>query len=183
MLTYSSPIKLGTKLEPFVLPDSHSREWSVSQLRKENGLVLMVICNHCPYVQIIADQFEPVSKMIADNNIGFAAINANDAKNYPEDSLDKMQEEVIKRGYSFPYLHDEKQEVVKAIGAACTPDIFVYDAQLKLYYNGCFDDCSPNSGNIPSGKSLLEACDKMVSGVDPKSFSQISSMGCSIKWK
>ncbi len=145
-------------------------------------LLVMFICNHCPYVQRLREGLAEFAKEYQARGLAVVAINSNDVEKYPEDSPEKMIEEIAKFGYSFPYIFDENQEVAKAYQAACTPDFFLYDAEHKLVYRGQFDDARPRNEVPVSGKDLRSAADAVLSGQEIMS-EQIPSMGCNIKWK
>ena len=142
----------------------------------------MFICNHCPFVKHIREKLVMFCRDYSAQGISFVAINANDAVNYPDDSPAKMKEAAEVYGYPFPYLYDETQDVAKAYNAACTPDLFVFDKDLKLIYRGQFDDSRPGNDSPVTGKDLASALDQVLKGgtVSPD---QIPSMGCNIKWK
>jgi thiol-disulfide isomerase/thioredoxin len=145
-------------------------------------LLVMFICNHCPYVQRLREGLAEFAKEYQARGLGIVAINSNDIEKYPDDSPEKMIEEVENFNYTFPYLFDETQEVAKAYQAACTPDFFLYNAEHKLVYRGQFDDARPRNEVPVTGKDLRAAADMMLSGQEISS-EQLPSMGCNIKWK
>lgn len=182
-LTQSNPLPLGTKAPNFTLPDVISgRTVSLEELKSDKGTVVMFICNHCPYVLHILDELVRTADEYQKRGISFIAINSNDVTQYPEDSPEKMKEMAHKKSFPFPYLFDEDQSVAKSYSAACTPDIYVFDGDLKLVYHGQFDD-SRYGNDIPvTGKDLRSALDALLSGKEIPS-DQKPSMGCNIKWK
>ncbi len=181
--TPSKMIPLGTKAPDFVLPDVVSgKTASLEELKSPIATVIMFICNHCPYVKHINEALVKVANEYIPKGVSFIAINSNDVEAYPEDSPENMKIVAKKLGYPFPYLFDETQEVAKAYDAACTPDIFVFDKDLKLVYRGQFDDSRPSLEVEPTGKDLRAALDALLNGEKP-SENQIPSVGCNIKWK
>jgi thiol-disulfide isomerase/thioredoxin len=172
-------LPLGTSAPRFSLPGGdggvvHSHDFAGAPL------LVMFICNHCPYVQHVAAELARIGRDYSDK-LGIVAIGSNDAEEYPEDSPQKMHEEKRLRGYNFPYLYDETQEVAKAYRAACTPDFFLFDRDRKLVYRGQFDESRPDSGIPVSGADLRAAIDAVLSGKKP-SNEQRASIGCNIKW-
>jgi hypothetical protein len=145
-------------------------------------LVVMFICNHCPYVKHIRRELALVTQDLAGRGVAIVGIQSNDAASYPDDAPDKMAEEARTVGYMFPYLYDEGQDVAKAYRAACTPDFFVFDADRRLAYRGQFDDSRPSSGTPVTGADLRAAVDAVLTG-EPVPDPQLPSMGCNIKWK
>jgi len=181
--TESKMLPLGTTAPSFFLPDTVSGQtFSLEDLAGENGLVVMFICNHCPYVIHVNEEIIRVANDYAPQGVGFVAISSNDAANYPADAPDKMREHALDLGYPFPYLYDESQEVAREYDAACTPDFYVFDKSLKLVYRGRLDDSRPNSGTPLTGKDLRTAIDTVVAGGEVSS-KQYPSAGCNIKWK
>ena len=190
-LTESTMMALQSAAPDFTLPSTDGGSVSLSDFSDAKGLAVFFICNHCPYVIHIAPALAKIAKEYQAKGIAFVAISSNDTEGYPADSFDMMKVEKENQGYSFPYLWDEDQSVAKAYSAACTPDIYVFDADKKLAYRGQFDDTRPHrisSGNYDSaktpatGKDLCEALDLIVEG-KPVPENQIPSMGCNIKWK
>ncbi len=181
-LTPSTMIPLGTKAPDFKLPDALSgKTVSLDELTSDKATVILFICNHCPFVQHIQQKLVDVANTYQKKGVKFIAINSNDIKNYPEDSPENMKKVAKQLSYPFPYLFDETQKVAKAYQAACTPDIFVFDKNLKCVYRGRFDDSTPGR-NIPvTGKDLAAALDNILAG-KPVSEHQIPSHGCNIKW-
>ncbi|MFT6896840.1 MAG: peroxiredoxin [Paraglaciecola sp.] len=190
-MTTSNMLELGSKASDFCLPDTDGKMVKLSDVAKDKGLVVAFICNHCPYVIHIAPQFAKLARQYQQKGIGFVAINSNDIQQYPEDDMGNMREEKRLRSYPFPYLLDEDQSVAKAYAAACTPDIYLFDAQQKLIYRGQFDSTRPrriSSGNYDSsehqasGTDLRNAMDALLTGGQVTS-PQVASIGCNIKWK
>ncbi len=189
--TASNMLELGHKAANFSLLDTQGNMVSLTDFADYSGLVVAFICNHCPYVIHIADQLAKVAAEYQAKGIGFVAINSNDIQQYPQDNLAAMAQEKQQRQYVFPYLLDESQTVAKAYAAACTPDLYLFDAKRELVYRGQFDGTRPHrisSGNYDSsqqqatGEDLTAAMDKLLSGqnICPN---QKASMGCNIKWK
>jgi thiol-disulfide isomerase/thioredoxin len=144
-------------------------------------LVVMFICNHCPYVQAVEDRLIRLAREFEPRGVQFVAVCANDADTYPDDAFDKMAARWHEHGYGFPYLHDEAQDVARAFGAVCTPDIFVYDRDRRLAYRGRIDDSWKDESKVKR-RELAEALEVLVAGKRP-SPEQRPSMGCSIKWR
>jgi len=190
-ITQSTMLELDSPAPNFSLPATDGKTYSLDSFSSAEVLVVMFICNHCPYVIHISAALAALADEYKKKHVAFVAINSNDTVNYPADSFEKMKEETQKRGYHFPYLFDEDQSVAKAYSAACTPDIYVFDKARKLVYRGQFDDTRPtriSSGNYDStkspasGKDLRAALDTLLSGAKVPQ-EQIPSMGCNIKWK
>jgi len=184
-------MELGTQAADFSLKNTQGGVTSLADYKEAKALVVLFICNHCPYVIHIAPKLAELAKAYQAKGVEFVAINSNDAKAYPDDSFDKMIEEKQSRGYPFDYLVDEDQSVAKAYDAACTPDIYVFDQNQKLAYRGQFDASRPfriSSGNYDStknpasGEDLAYALDCILAGkiIDKD---QLASIGCNIKWK
>lgn len=181
--TPSAMVELGTKAPDFNLPDTISgKQISLDEIKSDKATVVMFICNHCPYVIHIIDELSEVVKEYQKKGVNFAAISSNDIVNYPQDSPERMKEFAEAHKFSFPYLFDETQEVAKAYKAECTPDIFVYDKDMKLVYRGQFDDSRPSLSKPVTGKDLTAALDAILEG-RPVDKNQIPSIGCNIKWK
>ncbi len=181
--TPSNMIPLGTAAPGFTLTDSVTGEpKSLEELKSEIATVIMFICNHCPYVKHINSELVKIARLYQTKGISFIAISSNDIQNYPEDSPEKMKENAEIEGYTFPYLYDETQEVALAYDAACTPDFYIFDKDLKLVYRGQFDDSRPKNDVPVSGNDLRTALDSILDG-KPVDENQIPSIGCNIKWK
>ena len=175
-------LPLGTAAPDFKLPDTNGKIVSLADFRDQAALLVVFMCNHCPYVVHIRAGLAQLARDYAAKNVGVVGINSNDAENYPSDSPAMMKNEVEAIGYTFPYLYDESQAVAKAYRAACTPDIFLFDKNRKLVYRGQFDDSRPGNGITVTGKDLRAALDAVLAG-RPVSENQKASLGCNIKWK
>jgi len=190
-LTESTMLALNSQAPHFSLKSTSGELVSLDDFAESSFLVLIFMCNHCPYVIHIADALKSVSDQYMAKGIGFVGINSNDAEAYPADNFESMKLEVSRRGYAFPYLFDEQQDVAKAYGAACTPDLYVLNKDRTLVYRGQFDDSRPHrisSGNYDTsdgqstGDVLSGVLDILLKG-DALSAIQIPSLGCNIKWK
>lgn len=177
----TSPGTLGTTAPPFDLPGVDGKRHSLASVRGANGLVVMFLCNHCPYVKAVIDKIPRDLRELAALGIGGVAIMSNDVEAYPEDSFDNMRAVAARHGFGFPYVYDATQDVARAYGAVCTPDIFGYDRDLKLVYRGRLDDAgrTPREGNR---RDLVEAMRAVARGM-PAPAEQYASIGCSIKWR
>ena len=180
-LTPSSMVRIGTPMPDFRLPDAEGRTLDSAELEGTPVLVAF-ICNHCPYVKHIAPVFSSLARELMEQGMAVVAINSNDFTRHPDDSPEKMLQEIRQRDYAFPYLVDETQEVAAAFHAACTPDFFVYDREHRLAYRGQFDDSSPGNDRPVTGEDLRDACLTVLAGGQPEG-EQKPSMGCNIKWK
>lgn len=182
-LTESNMLPLGTKAPDFTLPDTVSgKDLGLSEMASDKATVMMFICNHCPYVIHVNPEIKRLSDDYLAKGVSFIAISSNDVNNYPDDSPYKMTKLAKQEGFNFPYLYDESQEVAKAYDAACTPDFYVFDGDLKLAYRGRIDDSRPNAGRTLTGKDLRAAIDAVLDGT-AVSEKQYPSAGCNIKWK
>jgi len=175
-------LPLGKTAPDFKLPDTNGKTVSLADFKDKTALLVLFICNHCPYVKHIRSGLAQLARDYQPKQVGIAAINSNDVANYPEDSPARMKDEVKSAGYLFPYLYDESQTVAKAYRAACTPDIYLFDKNRKLVYRGQFDDSRPGNGIPVTGKDLRAALDAVLAG-KPVPPNQKASMGCNIKWK
>ncbi|GAB4189937.1 MAG: thioredoxin family protein [Wenzhouxiangellaceae bacterium] len=180
-LTYTPEVDLGTSAIPFELPAAGGGNHTLDSVRGPRGLLVMFICNHCPYVKAIRQKLVRDAAELQDLGVGVVAINANDAQTYPEDSFENMAEEARRHGYPFPYLWDESQAVARAYGAVCTPDFFGYDADLKLRYRGRLDDAGARADARERPRELFAAMRDIAAGGEAPQ-PQHPSMGCSIKW-
>lgn len=181
-LTPSSMLELGTQAWSFSLPCGQGKIHHSDELFKANGLLVVFMSNHCPYVIHLADGLAKMGDKMADFDIGMVGINANDVQAYPADSPENMVKECAARGYHFPYLFDESQQVAKTYQAACTPDFFLFDGDKKLVYRGQFDDSRPGNGKPVTGKDLYAALEALSQG-RPVADNQQPSIGCNIKWR
>ncbi|GAA0420894.1 thioredoxin family protein [Cocleimonas flava] len=180
--TPSTMLELGTQAPDFSLIEPASGNMiSLSDFKNEAVLVAF-ISNHCPYVILIKDALAQFARDYQDRGLKVIAINANDVENYPDDSPEKMVEDVEKYDYTFPYLFDESQQTATAYQASCTPDFFLFDANHKLYYRGQFDGARPNSEIPVTGEDMIKAAESLLAG-EPQPVVQKPSMGCNIKWK
>ena len=181
-LTEASVCDFGWKAIDFDLAGVDGKRHTLASARGPNGLLVMFICNHCPYVKHIRGGLARFARDYQPRGLAIVAVNANDVAAYPEDRPEKMAEEKRQAGYVFPYLYDETQEVAKAYRAACTPDFFLFDRSRRLVYRGQFDDSRPGNDRPVTGADLRRAADAVVAG-DPVSPEQRPSIGCNIKWK
>lgn len=182
-LTPSQKIALGSTAPSFTLLDTTSgQQKSLSELQGKNGTVILFICNHCPYVIHVNATLVAMANAYQKQGIHFVAISSNDVENYPQDTPEMMTTVAKKEQYPFPYLYDETQSVAKAYGAECTPDIFLYDSDLKLYYHGQLDDSRPGNNIESKGSDIKVALNNLL---ENKSAPEIQkpSIGCNIKWK
>lgn len=176
-------LPLGTKAPDFELWDTVSeKNLSLKAIHGNKGTVIMFICNHCPFVIHVNPKISELAREYQAKGIGFIAISSNDVVNFPQDAPHLMKEKAKEEGYTFPYLYDETQEVARAYDAACTPDLYLFDADLELVYRGQLDDSRPGNGIPLSGNDLKDAMDALLEGntIDPN---QKPSIGCNIKWK
>ncbi len=175
-------VPLGTPMPDFALPDPSGTVHAAQSCAGPAGILVIFMCNHCPYVVHVAKALAELAHDHADSGIGIVAINSNDFLAYPDDSPDKMAAFSEQYGLPFPYLVDESQQVAAAFNAACTPDFFLYDSSLALVYRGQMDDSRPGSDVLVTGVDLRSAMAALVSGA-PMCDDQVPSMGCNIKWK
>lgn len=180
-LTPSNMLPLGTPLPAFSLVDCFGQQHASSDFAGQ-PLLVAFICNHCPYVKHLADHFSQFARHYQRYGLKVIAINSNDYRAHPDDSPEKMREEVNQRGYPFPYLVDETQLVARAFQAACTPDFYLFGADGKLAYRGQYDDSRPGNNIALSGRDLRAACDAVLAG-SPPAAEQTPSVGCNIKWR
>lgn len=180
--TPSTMAPLGSVAADFSLPDPSGRIVSRDEFRDQPALLVMFLCNHCPFVKHIAKGLAEFGRDYAKSGLAIVAINSNDADSYPEDSPANMAIESKAAGYTFPYVFDATQQVARAYAAACTPDFFLYDRDRKLVYRGQFDDSRPENGSPVTGKDLRAAVDAVLAG-KPVAANQRASVGCNIKWK
>ena len=154
---------------------------NLQAMKGEKGTVIMFICNHCPFVIHVNPEITKIAKDYESKGIGFIAISSNDVENYPQDGPDYMKIKAKAEGYTFPYLYDETQKVANDYDAACTPDFYLFDEDLKLVYRGQLDDSRPSNGIPLNGKDLRDAMDALLQG-NEISTTQKPSIGCNIKW-
>ena len=181
--TLSKMLPLGFIAPDFKLLDTISgKEKTLAELASDKATVIMFICNHCPFVKHVNKQLVNLANNYIPKGISFIAISSNDAANYPEDNPVKMKEYAQGLEYPFPYLYDETQEVAKAYDAACTPDFYIFDKDIKCVYRGQLDDSRPGNNRPVTGNDIREALDAILnnSSINPN---QMPSIGCNIKWK
>jgi len=181
-LTPSTMLPLGTVAPEFKLPDPNGKMISSADFASAPALLVIFMCNHCPYVVHIRAGLARLARDYQPRGVAVVGINSNDVENYPSDGPVLMKEEAKAAGYTFPYLFDESQAVAHAYRAACTPDIFLFDAQRKLVYRGQFDDSRPGNGLPVTGKDIRTALDHVLAS-QPAPADQKPSVGCNIKWK
>jgi peroxiredoxin len=194
MLRLSRMMELGTPAPDFALPDTEGRTARLADVAGPNGLVVAFICNHCPFVLHVIDGFVEFAREVQARGIGVVAISSNDIVEFPEDDYAHMKLFAAERGFPFPYLHDADQQVAIAYEAICTPDFFMFDADLRLFYAGQFDASRPKINRPPvpglpplrtdlpvTGEDMRRAADALLAG-DPPPQPQRPSAGCSIKW-
>jgi len=181
--TESTMLPLGVKAPDFELPDTISGKMlRLEDMKGKRATLIMFLCNHCPYVIHVNPEIVRLAKDYQPKGVSFIGISSNDVEKYPADSPDKMKETAQNAGYTFPYLYDETQEVAKNYDAACTPDFYLFDAELKLVYRGRLDGSRPRNELPLTGADLRNALDALLAG-QPVSSVQYPSGGCNIKWK
>jgi peroxiredoxin len=180
--TASTMLPLQTQAPDFSLLNVDGQTVSLSDFKGQPGLLVIFMCNHCPFVKHVAPELARLAMDYMPRGIAVVGINSNDTSSHPEDSPEQMVHEAEQRGYAFPYLFDEDQDVAKAFHAACTPDFFLFDGDQKLYYRGQLDPSRPKAGDVADGRDLRAAMDALLAG-KPAPEKQIPSLGCNIKWK
>jgi peroxiredoxin len=179
----STMLSLGTRVPDFVLPNAvDGQPVSPRDYTGRNALLVMFICNHCPFVKHVKDEFGRIEADFDAKGLAIIAINANDLAAYPQDGPDPMRDLAREEGWSFPYLFDDTQGVAKAFRAACTPDFFLFNDQQRLVYRGQLDDSRPSNGVPVTGRDLRAAIEAVLAG-KPVGAEQRPSIGCNIKWK
>jgi len=182
-LTPSTMLPLGTTAPEFKLLDTVSKQRkSLNELKGRAGTLVMFICNHCPFVIHIEKALAELGARYQDSDISIVAISSNNVETHPQDGPEHMSRKANTLGWCFPYLYDETQSVAKSYHAACTPDFFLFDAELKCIYRGQFDDSRPGNNLPVSGKDIYSAIENLLEGA-PLSNDQKASIGCNIKWK
>jgi peroxiredoxin len=179
--TPSNSIELGTEAASFLLSDANGKAHKLSDFKGAPALLVAFISNRCPFVQLIRNEFASFAREYQKKGLQVIAINSNDAETHPDESIEAISREVEEFGYSFPYLKDEEQTVALAYGAACTPDLFLFDGNRRLAYHGQFDDARPGNGKLVTGNDLRAATDAILAGKKPTA-EQTPSIGCNIKW-
>lgn len=183
MVSLETPVcDFGLPAHDFSLPGTDGKIWTLDDCRGDNGLLVMFICNHCPYVQAILDRLVRDTNELKQLGVNTVAIMANDVADYPEDSFDNMQRVAQEQGFSFPYLYDETQQTAQTYGAVCTPDFFGYNKDLQLQYRGRLDASRKQAAAPDARRDLFEAM-KQVAETGRGPQQQIPGMGCSIKWR
>jgi peroxiredoxin len=182
-LTFSEQTEPGSAAPDFRLPGVDGRIWSLGDFAGARALVIVFMCNHCPYVIAVRERINRLAQDYGPRGVGVVGINSNDASRYPDDSFEAMKKVAREQGYVFPYLFDEDQAVAKAYGAVCTPDFYVYEggSGFSLRYRGRLDDSWKDPAAVKS-RDLAAALDAILAG-KPVASDQPSSMGCSIKWR
>lgn len=175
-------LRPGDAAPEFQLPAPDETLHDLHGVRGNSGLLVIFVCNHCPYVIHLAEALGALAGEIEAEGVGTVAISSNDIEKYPADAPELMAVFAAEHGWNFPYLFDETQEVAKAYGAACTPDFFLFDRELRLYYAGQFDSTRPKSGETPTGEDLRAAVQGMLAGAEPP-VRPFPSSGCNIKWR
>jgi len=183
MVALNTPVcEFGLPAIDFSLPGVDGRQWSLDECRGSNGLLVMFICNHCPYVQAIIERLVADCTALRSHGIGSVAIMSNDTDAYPDDGFAHMQRWATKLDFPFPYLYDADQSVARAYGAVCTPDFFGYNSDLRLQYRGRFDAAGRHPPPPDNRRELFDAMSTIAaSGRGPAE--QVASIGCSIKWR
>lgn len=179
-LTHTPPIEKKEQTPDFQLPGLDGKTYSLVDFKNDKPLVIMFICNHCPYVKAIEDRLITLGDDLKSQGVNVVGICSNDSVNYPEDSFENLKKRFIEKNYSFTYLHDADQSVAKKFGAVCTPDFFVYNSKLELTYRGRLDD-SWKDPSLVTKRELYQAIQELLISDTFKS-AQTPSMGCSIKW-
>ncbi|HEX2167732.1 MAG TPA: thioredoxin family protein [Longimicrobiales bacterium] len=180
--TESTMLELGTTAPPFSLPDVDGTTVSLDDFADAPALLVMFICNHCPFVKHVRDELARIGRDYGERGVAIVAISSNDADAYPADSPEMMRKEKQDAGYTFPYLYDEAQEAAHAYRAACTPDFYVFEGERRLVYRGQLDDSRPSNGVPVTGADLRAALDAVLDGRVVRE-EQKPSLGCNIKWK
>ncbi|HMW00238.1 MAG TPA: thioredoxin family protein [Acidobacteriota bacterium] len=181
--TYSTMVELGTPIPAFSLPCVvTSQTISPETFADQKALLVMFICQHCPYVKHVQSELAHLGHDYAGKGLGIVAISSNDVVNYPDDAPENLKAQAVALGFTFPYCYDETQEVARAFSAACTPDFFLFDESRQLVYRGQLDESRPGNGKPLNGKDLRAAIDAALAG-QPVPEEQTPSLGCNIKWK
>jgi len=183
-LTPTTSIPLGFQAPSFTLPDARTGDvLSSGELMHEGPSVVVFMCNHCPFVVHLIDSLVDFAAEYQARGLNFIAISSNDVENYPQDGFEQMRDLAEEKGFTFPYLYDESQEVARAYDAACTPDFSAFDADGKCVYRGQYDGSRPGNDVPVTGADLRRVCDALLAGQPVSAEGQIPSIGCNIKWK
>ena len=181
-LTESCMLPLGTIAPKFNLPNAvDEKNYNLSELIGEKGTLIIFMCNHCPYVIHLIEELVETAKKYLTKKINTIAISSNSIKTHPQDGPEEMKKFSLDKNFSFPYLYDESQEIAKKYDAACTPDFYLFDKDLKLVYRGRYDDSRPGNEKVVTGKDLHSAIDHLLINKEIN-IKQYPSMGCNIKW-
>ncbi len=182
-LTPSTMMELGTRAPDFALPDVCTGQTvSLNDFTGSRALLIVFMCAHCPFVKLVEKELAAIGREFKERGLGMAAISANDAENFPEDAPAFLQAQAERLGFTFPYLYDETQQTAKAYRAACTPDLYLFDAEMKLVYRGQLDEARPGNDKPVTGANLRAAIDSVLNG-EEVTESQLPATGCNIKWK
>lgn len=180
--TASTMLELGTSAPDFQLPDVVSGETvSLADFKDKSALLVMFICQHCPFVKHVQDELARIGQDYVPHNVGIVAISSNSVQTHPQDSPEHLKQMAETLGFNFPFCYDETQEVAKAYTAACTPDFFLFDGDMKLVYRGQLDDSRPGNDKPVDGKDLRSAIASILAG-ESLPADQKPSIGCNIKW-
>jgi peroxiredoxin len=182
VVTASKMLALGTRAPDFSLPDTEGNTISLADFEQAPALLVVFMCNHCPFVKHILDDLVELIEEYQDSGVAVVGISSNDVAAFPEDSPLMMAKLASESGFTFPYLYDETQEVARAYSAACTPDFFLFNSERALVYRGQLDDSRPENGIPVTGDDLTAAIDAILAG-EPVDQDQKPSIGCNIKWK
>lgn len=180
--TASTMLPLGTKAPNFSLPNIDGRTLSLKDFDGAPALLVIFMCNHCPYVKHVAPELVRLTHDYSPKGLSIVAINSNDAEAYPDDGPERMKEEAMAQGYAFPYLFDASQQIAQEYRAACTPDFFLFNGKRELAYRGQLDDSRPKTDRPLTGKDLRAAIDSVLAGQAIEN-PQMPSIGCNIKWR
>ena len=183
-LTPTTSIPLGFEAPSFTLPDARTGDvMNSGDLMQEGPSVVVFMCNHCPFVVHLIDSLVAFAATYQVKGLNFIAISSNDVANYPQDGFEQMRDLAAEKGFTFPYLYDESQEVARAYDAACTPDFSVFDSDGKCVYRGQYDGSRPGNDVPVTGEDLRRVCDALLAGEVVPAEGQVPSIGCNIKWK
>lgn len=182
-LTPSTMMELGTSAPDFALPDVCTGQTvSLDNFTEKKAVLVVFMCAHCPFVKLVESELAAIGREFQERGLGMVALSANDADHYPDDAPAFLQQQAERLGFTFPYLYDETQETAKAYRAACTPDIYLFNADRKLVYRGQIDDARPGNDKPVTGKNLRNAIESVLAG-QPVTEDQLPATGCNIKWK